>query len=171
MAGLVFLGVRGERWQEALGPALSSAHRAVVVYFALPDGAQLVGERYWVGARPVGVGEVLAMLLDGPATGGLLAPVPAGTRVLRWELDGGTIWVDFSEELIRRHPGGSAGEVITIYAIVNTLTELDGIRRVGIMVEGQPLETLVGHLDLSEPLARDATLIAGVRDAPLRAAP
>jgi len=66
---------------------------------------------------------------------------------------------DFSKELVERHWGGTAGELMTVYGIVNTLGELPGVKQVRITVEGRPLETLAGHLDLREPLAPDPDLV------------
>ena len=48
---------------------------------------------------------------------------------------------------------------MTIYSIVNSLTKLDGIHKVQLLVEGQKIETLAGHFDTSEPLEPDNNLV------------
>ena len=56
--------------------------------------------------------------------------------------------------------GGSSGEILTVYAIVDSLTSnVPAIRRVGILVAGRERDTL-GHLDLRRPLPADLTLVA-----------
>jgi spore germination protein GerM len=71
---------------------------------------------------------------------------------------GDTLVLDFSRELQTNHSGGSAGELLTVYSIVNTLAEnIHGISRVQILVEGNEVETLAGHLDLREPLSPNTT--------------
>ena len=70
--------------------------------------------------------------------------------------------VDFDRTLVREHPGGSTGEILTVFSVVNTLTEIPGVRKVAWRIEGQPVETLVGHLDLSRPVERDPSLIVEV---------
>ncbi|HEY8497940.1 MAG TPA: GerMN domain-containing protein, partial [Limnochordales bacterium] len=67
--------------------------------------------------------------------------------------------------IIERHWGGTTGELLTVYGIVNTLTQLPGIRQVQIVVEGRPVETLAGHVDLTQPLEADPSLVAAARPA------
>ena len=67
--------------------------------------------------------------------------------------------VDFSKELKTKHWGGSTGESMTIMSIVNSLTELPGIEKVQILIEGQKEDTLAGHWDLSSPISRDESII------------
>ena len=53
------------------------------------------------------------------------------------------------------HSGGSLEELFTIYTIVNTLTvNLPSISGVQILIEGQEVDTLAGHIDLRRPLAQ-----------------
>jgi hypothetical protein len=53
---------------------------------------------------------------------------------------------------------GSSDEILTVYAIINSLTEnVPAIRRVGVLVGGRERDTF-GHLDLSRPLPPDLTL-------------
>jgi spore germination protein GerM len=63
--------------------------------------------------------------------------------------------VDFSRELLTSHWGGSMGEIMTVYSVVNTLASLPGIEQVKFLVEGEEIETLTGHLDISEPVEPD----------------
>ena len=44
---------------------------------------------------------------------------------------------------------------MTVYSIVNTLTEISQIKGVQILVEGNEKKTLIGHVDISMPLLRD----------------
>jgi len=55
-------------------------------------------------------------------------------------------------ELRTNHPGGSAGELLTAYAIVGTLSALEGVEAVQILLEGRVIDSLVGHLIFSEPM-------------------
>ncbi len=52
----------------------------------------------------------------------------------------------------------STGETHTVYAITNSLCELEGIEKVQFMLQGNPLETL-GHMDLTRPVAPNAGMI------------
>ena len=84
----------------------------------------------------------------------LMSPFPAGTRLRAIYLtDGGTAFVDLSPEVTQAHPGGSLDELFTVYALVNALTmNLPEILAVQILIEGQEVNTLAGHVDLRRPL-------------------
>ena len=44
-------------------------------------------------------------------------------------------------------------------SIVNTLTEFPEVKKVQILIDGTHVETLSGHMDLSEPLVRMTELL------------
>ena len=73
----------------------------------------------------------------------------------------GIAYVDLSKEAVAGHPGGSEAELMTVYSVVNSLTtSFPAVRRVQILVEDRPAETLNGHVDLTRPLPPDMTVLA-----------
>jgi len=141
---------------------LPLAKSSVTIYFPSTAGDQLAAETREIvdTKRPADRGaQILAALLDGPKTEGALPAVPPGTTLRQlWVRDDGNAYADFSEELVSGATGGSADEILTVYAIVDSLTEnIPAIRRVGILVAGRARETL-GHLDLRRPLPPDLSL-------------
>ena len=48
---------------------------------------------------------------------------------------------------------------MTVYSIVNSLTQFEDIEKVQILIAGEEIETLAGHMDLAYPLERDESLI------------
>lgn len=129
------------------------------VYFSRGDEI-LVAVSRTVPAGSDRATAALAELLRGPGTNsGLLSVMPRGTRVLSIRIDGGTAVVDLSSEVAKHHPGGSAAETMTVFALVNTLTEIAGIDRVQVLVEGKGMDTLAGHVDTSGPLVRGERFI------------
>ncbi|MBE3582545.1 MAG: GerMN domain-containing protein [Limnochordaceae bacterium] len=109
------------------------------------------------------ISEVIGRLLAGPPAGlYLVNPFPAGTRLLGWqwvEPTQGVLRVNLSGELVAGHGGGTSGELATVYTLVDTLTLLPGVKAVELWVEGRPLDTLAGHLDLRGPLTSDLSLV------------
>ena len=100
-------------------------------------------------------------LVKGPdINSGLLPTLPTGTQLRDINIRNGLCTVDFSAELKTNHPGGSSWELMTVYSIVNTLTRFSAVEEVQILVEGQIVETLAGHVDLSKPLVRDEHIIS-----------
>lgn len=67
----------------------------------------------------------------------------------------GVAYVDFSQELVKNHPGGSSAEELTVYSLSNTLiTNFPAIKMVKILVEGREIPSIAGHLDLTIPYGR-----------------
>ncbi|MFQ6672860.1 MAG: GerMN domain-containing protein, partial [Candidatus Tectimicrobiota bacterium] len=104
--------------------------------------------------------QALLELLKGPRSG-LVAVVPGGTRLNELYLDeAGTAYVDLSGEVATGHPGGVLAERLTIAAIVDTLMyNFPEITSVRLFIEGEPRETLAGHIRTSGLLGRDRELV------------
>lgn len=93
-------------------------------------------------------------LINGPAFEQNMRTIPDGTKLIDIKVEDSIAFVNFSREMTDNHWGGSAGESMTIGSIVNTLAlnEGIGIEKVQILIEGEKIETLAGHIDTSVPL-------------------
>jgi len=112
---------------------------------------------------PPGLGVARACLeelLRGEVPRGCDRPLPPGTELRGITLDGGVATVDFSEQLQSGFRGGSDNEGVVVYSVVNTLTSLPTIGKVQILVEGERVGTIGGHLNVSGPLTFDGELVA-----------
>ena len=91
-----------------------------------------------------------------PVTEPTVSAIPPGTTLRALFLgDHGEAFVDLSREVMTAHPGGTVNELLTVYTIVNALTEnMPAITSVQILVDGKEVETLAGHVDLRQPIAR-----------------
>jgi len=141
----------------------SGEEQEVVLYFANPDFTALVGEKRKVPKGENWLEAVLQELLRGPRDSSLFNPIPPATRLNAVFQDQEVVYVDLSEEMMRNQSGGTSQELLSVYAIVDTLTALPGVKRVKILVNGKEESTLCGHIDVSKPLERDEKLIAQVR--------
>ncbi len=133
--------------------------RAVSLYFGAATSELLVREQRAVSPEEVGVPYVTELLLAGPTTSEYLSVIPPGTKLLDWNMQNDTLTLDFSGELADGHPGGSSAELQTVFSIVNTMTELPGVKRVQLLIAGRNVDTLVGHVDLSVPLEFAAEMV------------
>ena len=71
-------------------------------------------------------------------------------------VDGGELQVDFDRALIDSHPGGSLGELLTVYALADTVAvNFPHLRQLRILIDGAAVETLKGHVDLRQPVSPD----------------
>lgn len=86
-----------------------------------------------------------------------VSAVPAGTTLRALFItDRGEAYVDLSREIASAHSGGTIDELLTVYTIVNALTaNLPAVTAVQVLVDGKEVETLAGHVDLRNPLARN----------------
>ncbi len=133
----------------------------VTLFFASPDDGDLMreGREIDVCDHPSDcVAEVIGELANGPL-GELEPTLPNTTVVHGVRVDGDLAVVDLGNEIVEGLPGGSHAEQLAVYSMVDTIAiNFPGIRRVAFLVDGAPVATLKGHLDLREPLAPDFTL-------------
>jgi len=147
--------------------------RTVTLYFAAADGSGLVAEGREITDCLVETDCLLATvqaLLAGPV--GDLTPVfPHNTIVHGITIAGSEVQVDFNRALIEGHPGGSWSELLTVYALADTVAvNFPHLRQVRILIDGATVETLKGHVDLRQPLAPDFTILINATSAPSPAA-
>lgn len=77
--------------------------------------------------------------------------LPKDTEVEIVSIKDGVCTVNFSNEITKVNVG-SGGEGMVLSAIVATLGQFEGVDAVLILVDGQPMETLAGHVDITGPL-------------------
>lgn len=150
--------------EEPLADPSRSADREVVLFFAHENRDGLVPERrriYVTSSLADQARQVIEELIRGPRRALALPVLPRETRLRDVYVDrDGHAYVDFSAELVQRHPGGSEAEIAALFAVVNSLTyNFDGIRSVRILIDGEERETLAGHLDLTRRYYRDMSRV------------
>jgi N-acetylmuramoyl-L-alanine amidase len=140
---------------------------SAVLYFGGPtnfDDSLMPEVREVPGLAAMGPADALTAvmhsLVAGPGKDSILQPtIPRGT-VLRWvRLSGDVASVNLSAEFVSNHWGGSRAEEMTVYSIVNTLTEFAYVKRVILLVEGKPIQSIAGHIDIGEPLVRNLSIV------------
>ena len=96
--------------------------------------------------------------------GNLTWPVDTATQMpgFKTRVDEDILYIDFDSSFYNLCVNSltqQQEEYLTVYAIVNTMTEVTGIRRVAFLQDGQPVQTLKGNIRLSEPLMRNPGVI------------
>ena len=79
---------------------------------------------------------------------------PKNAAIRSVKVRDGLAIVDFDGSILKGFVGGSTGEEFLIGSIVDTLTNFPEVKRVKFLVDGNEIETLSGHMDLSTPLER-----------------
>lgn len=134
----------------------------ILLYFSEKQTGQLVAERREV-PRSIILNKpeetIVNELFKGPFSQNLMPTIPPETKLISVKIDSYMVTVDFSKEFVDNHPGGSAGETITIYSIVNSLTELKDVERVKFLIEGKERKEYKGHYEFDIPFERNETII------------
>ncbi|MDT8442348.1 MAG: GerMN domain-containing protein [Desulfuromonadales bacterium] len=166
---LVFGGLFVRLYQKTepalLAPAVEQSAepaREVLLYFATPDATRLVAENREIPGCTEELDclrSTVQALLHGPVTD--LAPILPSHAVLRdLSVTDSLLTVDFDAAFIAGHPGGTQGELLSIHGLVDTIAvNFPHIRQVRFLVDGQPIDTLKGHVDLRQPVMADFSLV------------
>ena len=144
-----------EEEREEVQPVAIEEMVEVNLYFSDSQAMYLVPEKRKIPQTPSLARQAVVELIKGPENSDFYPTIPEGTRVNEIYIVDDIVYVDLSEEIFKNHPGGSSGELMTVYSIVSTLTEIPPIVGVQILVEGNEMNSLVGHVDISMPLLRD----------------
>jgi hypothetical protein len=94
--------------------------------------------------------QVLNTLLAGPVDVELRTLPPDAVLLAFYVLPDGTAIADFSEALATSTPSGIASEQLAVDSMARTLeANVPQIRQLKILIHGQEVETLAGHVDLT----------------------
>jgi hypothetical protein len=94
--------------------------------------------------------QVLNTLLAGPVDTDLRTLPPDAVLLAFYMLPNGTAIADFSEALATATPSGIQSEQLAVDSITRTLeANVPRVQRLKILIHGQEVETLAGHLDLT----------------------
>jgi len=140
--------------------SLESDEEYITLYFSDENGEKLVSE---IRKIKVPKGEVMeklivSELIEGPKSNNIFQVIPSGTKILSVETKEGVCFVNLSKEVITKHPGGVSAETMTVYSIVNSLTELANVNKVQILIDGE-IHEVFNHILINEPIERDTSYI------------
>ena len=125
------------------------ANRQVCLYFTDDSGEKLIPEYRSISSDSSERYVVEELIRAG---NGRTSPLPQGTELLGVTRKGQSCTLNLSKEFLENKPESATGELITLYALVNSLATLGSISEVSITVEGKSVERYV-NLSLSSPLS------------------
>ena len=136
----------------------------VRLYFADPQSRYLIEEQR---SAPFDDSDslpdyILRSLIEGPRSENLRPTIPKGTMLLNVSVVDRVCLVNFSAEFLQNRPRNELDERMTVFSVVNSLTQLEEVDSVEILVEGSSVERY-HELNLSRELVRDEDMIGPVR--------
>jgi hypothetical protein len=138
------------------------------LYFANEDNTKLKLEVRHIPASEAKksvnhlAGIVVNELINGPTKKGLKSTIPGGTKLIKNSvpIKAGVATVNLSKDFVDKHPGGKDAERITIYSIVNSLTDIKGIQEVRFLINGKECEVYKGNFKFDAAFPRNLSIIS-----------
>lgn len=140
---------------------VSSEMRSMVLYFPIKDGNTLGKEVHTVRVtdqQPVAQ-YLINELIKGPQSETLSPSLSADTAIHSVEISNGICFVNFKENFIEKNSGTAEKEKLTVFSIVNSLTELENIERVQFLIDGKRVDDF-GNINISGFFGRDVNIIS-----------
>ncbi|MBI5491873.1 MAG: GerMN domain-containing protein [Deltaproteobacteria bacterium] len=156
IAGLILLLYYSEKLPSPLGKKPS---KEISLYGIDDEGSLLKAMKGRVTKGPLQseIEEAVEALIKNSKGDGA---IPEGTRLLGVKVKDKTAIIDLSREFAEKNAGGSTGEMLSIYSVVDTVTlNFPEVKEVQLLVEGKREKTLSGHIDISLPLGPDRKII------------
>lgn len=101
---------------------------------------------------------VVTELIRGPKSQDAGRTVPQETKIRSVETKDKVCFVNLSSDFVTKNNVGTSAERLTIFSIVNSLTELSNVDKVQFLIEGEKKE-VYHHMIFNEPIERDVSMI------------
>lgn len=140
--------------------ALMEDEANITLYFSDMNAEFLTPEIRRVNVRRGDSLEKLVMqeLIRGPESQEAGATVPSETKIRSIETKDKVCFVNLSSEFVTKNNVGSSAERLTVYSIVNSLTEISGVEKVQFLIEGEKKDVYL-HMTFNEPIERDVSIV------------
>lgn len=136
-----------------IDPFISNYKNKMIFYYPDKNLNRLIGEERLINYKNKKIEEVLIYeLLEGPDSKNLTKTIPKKTKLLSIKTIGDIAYVNFSKH-IKANTQDDKEEAFIIFSIVNTLTQLNNIEKVQILIDGEINEVLSKYYNIDEPLA------------------
>lgn len=130
--------------------------KRIVLYFADKNGDCLIAENRTIKITDTNPIEqyIVSELIKGPLSGEAKSVLSQDTELISAQTTDNVCFVNFKSGFIEKNQ--SSGK-FTIYSIVNSLCELDGVDSVQFLVDGKKTEKF-GNLDISNAITADKNI-------------
>jgi hypothetical protein len=148
--------------QIALQPNNGTTQLATLYFPAWSEGKVVPESRpiTWAESDVDRIRQVVLALAEGSHQGyGRVIPSSTTVRAV-FLANNGTVYVDFANDLLSDFEPGIQTETLVIYSIVDSIaSNIPSVKRVRFLIQGQEVETLDGHADLTAAFSPDLTRV------------
>ena len=102
---------------------------------------------------------IINELIKGTENTELTAPLSKDTVLLSVETSDSKCFVNFKANFLDKNSGSAEQEKMTVFSIVDSLTELDTIDRVQFLMDGKKVD-MFGNVNIGSMFGRDESIIA-----------
>lgn len=98
---------------------------------------------------------VAEQFLKGPKTAYFGTPFGEGAKILDVNISNKICYLSVSEEFLNQKWLANEENMLYLYSIINTFTEIEGVHKVQILIEGRKKDVKIGQISLNQTLARN----------------
>ncbi len=144
--------------------SLQRLHETLTVYYTDDDRRYLIAQEVTLNLAALEnpEQELLSRLTTAPAGSTLRSPLPTGTQIRSVTVEGGLCTVDLSSQFSYNRFQSPRAQLLSLMAMVNTLTALEHIQEVEFTLKGQLL-IRYGSISIGKPLVQDSRFLGPVR--------
>ncbi|MCK9224824.1 MAG: GerMN domain-containing protein [Candidatus Muirbacterium halophilum] len=130
--------------------------------FYYTDGNKLIREdrKIRLSHNPLVLsGIVLDEYFKGPENSDLFNVIPEKVTLRNYFLSENVLYIDLSREVRSNFQGGILPELLFIYGIANTVCQIDAVKSVKFLINGEDTDVLISHIMTSGPVNPDEMLL------------
>lgn len=98
---------------------------------------------------------VMEQMVKGPKNTYFSTPFGPGAKILDVNISNNICYISVSESFLNQKWLANEENMLFLYSIVDTFTEIEGVHKVQILVEGRKKDVKIGNISLNQTLARN----------------
>lgn len=139
----------------------NAVNETAELYFVDSELMMLIPSTYYLPAvsRDKAAKKVINELISGRDDNDkIMRIMPKIKNGITVKVKNDTAYVDLSNEFVQAHTDNAHKEILTIYSIVDSLTSIDGIKKVRFTIGGKEQADFKGNVDMREVFLPDYTV-------------
>lgn len=144
--------IKKDDTSQIISPFTGDYESEIIIYYPMVEQSKLGKESRLIDSQNKSYEEVvLDEILKGPINREFRQIMPSNLKILSVDVIGQIAYLNFNSELINSNYAESE-EILMIYSIVNTMTQIDKITSVQFLVDGDRASFKNNSLQITEPL-------------------